>query len=355
MRYAPVKNKIIFFWICVFAVFYLFFSLFSDICFPFVCGFILAYVFTPFVTTLANKTSRYLSRSFWSILFSTGTIMIFVIGGAFLAPKLRDYLTLLSQKLPEYYSLFISFVNDKFPSINISESDIFSLKFETQRFLNQKIYFLASIVEGVASRGKAITKFLSFFIVMPVSLFYFLKDWNRMKSFIFGCVPLQQRRTVVEVSYIIRKTVTSFFYWQFYVVFWLFTYYAVTLKFVLGDSSMYLAITSGLLSFIPFIGCVFSCFLVVFSSIPIMTLTKFYFVIAIYFVGQFIEGYILYPHFVGKKTGLHPLWILFSFFAGAELNGIIGVLIAIPSAAVIRSLCSYSITKFKATQAYKEI
>lgn len=355
MRYAPVKNKIILFWACICAVFYLFFALFSDICFPFICGFILAYIFTPFVTALSERTSRYVSRSFWSILFSVGTIMIFIMGAIFLAPKLRDYLILLSRKLPEYYSLFISFMNDKFPSINISESDIFSLKSEIQKFLDQKIYFLASVIEGLASRGKAITKFFSFFVVMPVSLFYFLKDWNRMRSFIFGCIPLQQRRAVVEIAYIIRKTVTSFFYWQFYIVFWLFVYYAATLSFVLEDSSTYLAITSGLLSFIPFIGCVFSCFLVVFVSIPVMTLTKFYCIIAIYFVGQFIEGYVLYPHFVGRKTGLHPLWILFSFFAGAELNGIIGVLIAIPSAAVIRSLCSYSINKFKATQAYKEI
>lgn len=353
MQYAPVKNKIICFWICIGAIFCLFFTLFSGICFPFAFGFILAYIFSPFVNTLSDKTSRYLSRSFWSLLFSIGTVMIFIIGAAFIAPKLRDYLMLLSQKLPEYYSLFISFVNNKFSFVHINESDVLSLKSEIQKFLDQKIYFLASVIEGLASRGKAITKFFSFFVVMPVSLFYFLKDWNRMRNFIFGCIPLQQRRTIVEVSYIVRRTVTSFFYWQFYIVFCLFAYYSATLKLVLEDNSMYLAITSGLLSFIPFIGCVFSCFLVIFISIPIMTLTKFYCVIAIYFVGQFIEGYILYPHFIAKKTGLHPLWILFSFFAGAELDGVIGVLIAIPSAAVIRSLCSYSMGKFKSTQAYK--
>ena len=189
---------------------------------------------------------------------------------------------------------------------------------------------------------------------MPISLFYFLKDWNRMSDFIFSCVPIQHRRTLLEISYIIRRTVRNFLYWQFYIVFTLFAYYAATLRFVSVDNSMYLAIASGLFSFIPFIGCLFSCFLVIFVSIPVMTLSKFYSIVAIYFIGQFIEGYILYPHFVGKKTGLHPLWILFSFFAGVELKGIIGVLIAIPSAAVVRSLCSYAIRKFKATQTYKQ-
>lgn len=355
MRYAPVKNKIIFFWICICAVFYLFFILFSDICFPFVCGFILAYILTPFATALSDKTSQYLGRSFWSLLFSVTTVMIFIVAAVMVAPKLQNYLIALSKNVPEYYSLLVSFINDKFPFIHIYESDIFSLKTEIQKFLNKKIYFLAPLIEGIASKGKAITKFFSFFIVMPVSLFYFLKDWNRMKSFLFGCIPLQQRRTVIEIASIVRKTVSSFFCGQFYIVFWLFAYYSVALKFVLEDSSVYLAMTSGLLSFIPFIGCVFSCFLAVFISIPVMTLTKFYCIIAVYFVGQFIEGYVLYPHFIGKKTGLHPLWILFSFFAGAELDGIVGVLIAIPSAAVIRSLCGYSIRRFKATQAYKEV
>jgi predicted PurR-regulated permease PerM len=74
----------------------------------------------------------------------------------------------------------------------------------------------------------------------------------------------------------------------------------------------------------------------------------------VYFVGQFIEGYVLYPRLVGRKINLHPLWVLFSFFAGINLGGITGVLIAIPSAAVIRSLMEFAIKKFKSTQAYKQ-
>lgn len=355
MQYAPVKNKTIVFWACVCAIAYLFFTLFSDICFPFICGFIIAYILVPFVTALSRSTSKYLSRSFWSLLFSFSAVMIFIMAAVTLVPKTQNYLVILSKKTPEYYSLLISFINDKFSFIHINESDIFSLKTEIQKFLNKEIYFLAPLIEGLASKGKAITKFFSFFVTMPVSLFYFLKDWDRMRSFVFECIPIQQHRTVVEIASTVRKTVTSFFYGQFHIVFWLFIYYLVALKFVLADNCAGLAITFGLLSFIPFIGCIFSCFLVVFVSIQVMTLTKFYCIIAVYFVGQFIEGYVLYPHFVGKKIGLHPLWLLFSFFAGVELDGITGVLIAIPSAAIIRCLCGYAIHRFKATQTYKKL
>jgi predicted PurR-regulated permease PerM len=111
---------------------------------------------------------------------------------------------------------------------------------------------------------------------------------------------------------------------------------------------------SGMFSFIPLVGALLSCLIIVFVSVPILTLSKLCIILATYFVGQFIEGYVLYPRFVGKKTGLHPLWILFSFFAGMKLCGIVGVLIAIPLAAVIRSLIGFSIDKFKATYAYKQ-
>ncbi len=350
MQYTRINNKFIF-WTCILVCVLIFFSLFSDICFPFVVGFIFAYVFAPFVDYFSKY--KYISRSFLSFLLTAGVVSLFVLGALEIIPRLRDYLIFLHGKIPEYYSIFVSFINDAFSFVSISKSDIASVQTELQKFMDQKVYVLASIVEGVASKTREITKFFSFLIIMPLSLFYFLRDWRGMADFIYECVPIQQRRTFSEVSVIIRKTIRSLMYWQFYIVFTLFAYYAVTLRLVGVEHNIYLALMSGLFSFIPFIGCVFSCFLVIFISIPILTLTKFYFILAIYFVGQFVEGYILYPHFVGKKTGLHPLWILFSFFAGIELKGIIGVLIAIPMAAVIRSLGVYMIRRFKATQAYK--
>lgn len=350
MQYVRVNTKFVF-WMCVVICALTFFSLFSDICFPFFVGFIFAYVFAPAVDYLSMY--KYISRPLLSFVLAAGIVVLFILCALELIPKLSEYLIFLHRKIPEYYSMFVSFMNDAFSFVNIGKKDIASVQTELQKFMDQKVYVLASIVEGVASKTREITKFFSFLVIMPLSLFYFLRDWHGIADFIRECIPLQQRQTFLEVSAIIRKTVRSLMYWQSCIVFVLFAYYAVTLRLVGVEHNIYLAIMSGLLSFIPFIGCLFSCFLVIFISIPILTLTKFYLILVIYFVGQFLEGYVLYPHFVGKKTGLHPLWILFSFFAGIELNGIIGVIIAIPMAAVIRSLCVYMIRRFKATQAYK--
>ncbi|MBR1735212.1 MAG: AI-2E family transporter [Alphaproteobacteria bacterium] len=325
--------------------------LFSDICFPFIVGFIFAYIFAPFVNYCSKRWR--LPRPLLSCFLAIGVVMLFVLGMLEIIPRIRDYSLFLHDKIPEYYSLFISFLNDTFSCINISKADYESFQNELLKYTDQKFYVLASIVEGVASKTHEITRFFSFFVIMPISLFYFLRDWDCIHDTIIKCLPPSHREKFVEVCDIIRSTVKNLLYWQFYIVFSLFIYYSIFLRLVGVENNINLALMSGLFSFIPFIGCIFSACFVIFISIPTLTLSKFYFIVAIYFVGQFFEGYILYPHFVGKKIGLHPLWILFSFFAGIELDGIVGVLIAIPMAAIIRNLSAYLVGKFKATHAYK--
>ena len=189
---------------------------------------------------------------------------------------------------------------------------------------------------------------------MPISFYYFAKDWNKLSSKIYNIVPMRYHKLVDETFYIMRNSFRKFFHAQFYVVAILFAYYFIFL-FIIGiDHYIFFGLLSGLFSFIPFIGAVIACFIVIFFSVGSLTITKLYLLMATYLIGQFIEGYVLSPKFVGKGTGLHPLWILFSFFAGFELLGVIGVLIAIPVVAMFRDLINFYLGKFKASQIYKQ-
>jgi len=153
---------------------------------------------------------------------------------------------------------------------------------------------------------------------------------------------------------VIRKSLFSFIHAQCYVVAILSVYYAGVL-FVLGiPNSLFLGILSGTFSFIPFIGALLAGFLIIFVSIPYFSLTTLCVFIIAYFIGQIFEGYILSPKFVGTGTGLHPLWILFSFFAGYQLLGVIGVLIAIPVIAIFRGIINLLLPQFHASQVYKQ-
>jgi predicted PurR-regulated permease PerM len=315
-----------------------------------VAGFILAYLCTPFV----DLTSKYVNRTLISLILSVCFICIFIIAGIELLPRLKEHLVSIANNIPSYYDRFITFLNNTFSSFGGYNNEIKSLKLEIQKYLDQKIYIFASIIGEIASKREAITSFLSFLIITPIAFFYFLRDWNYMMDCLYNCIPHRQKGILLEASDIVRKTFTNFFHGQFYVVTILSIYYVLLLSIIKMDNCVYLGILSGLFSFIPSIGAAFSCVLVILVSVFTLTTTKLYVILAIYAAGQLIEGYILSPQFVGKRTGLHPLWILFSFFAGIQLWGIVGILIAIPLTAVIRNLIGFAMRRFKAGQSYKQ-
>jgi predicted PurR-regulated permease PerM len=326
--------------------------MFSGICFPFVAGFLLAYLCAPFL----DKVSSRVNRSLISACLALGIIYAFVATIVELMPLVKGYLTRIATSIPVYYDHLISFLEETFSKTDFMgyESEVSSLKIEMRKYLDQRVYILASIMKEIASKRESITNFFSFCVIMPISFFYFLRDWRSMSNFLCECVPNRQRYLVLRISGIARQIFANFFRGQFRVVIVLSIYYALLLWIVRLNSCIYLGVLSGLFSFIPFIGAIFSCVLVLFIGAPLLDQTKLYVILMIYAVGQFFEGYILSPKFVGKRTGLHPLWILFSFFAGVELGGITGVLIAIPAAAVIRGWIGFAIDRFRASQAYKQ-
>ena len=351
MQYLAVKSdsKIIF-WGTVLFLIISFFTLFSDVCFPFVTGFFLAYFFAP----LANQLSKYCNRSLISLFFTLLVVFIFAFTVTESLPKIKEYILRLNEKLPEYYTQFIDFLNGLNLNVDPSKPELINAKDEIQKYLNQKAHILASVIGKVASKGNVIASFFSFFLIMPISFYYFLKDWEKMSKCIYGMIPHKHKKIFIEAAAIAHNSLNCFFKGQFCVVGILYVYYSILLYSIGIKHFISLGFLSGLFSFIPCIGAFFSFLLVLFVSAPALTLTKLYILIVIYFVGQFIEGYILSPNLVGKKTGLHPLWILFSFFAGIQLKGIWGVLIAIPLATIIRNLLYFVISKVKAAQFFKQ-
>ncbi|MDR2681749.1 MAG: AI-2E family transporter [Holosporaceae bacterium] len=351
MPYVKINDRYIF-WIAVLFLGIVFFYLFSDICFPFIAGFVMAYLCAP----ILDRLSAYgVHRGIMSFVLTIGIVAIFVFALVRITPVIKEYLVFLSNHSSDYYARLVEFFNDSFSSLGEQyRNEIIQIKNEMQHYLDKKVYILLSIIEKIASQGDSIRSLITFSVVTPIAFFYFLKDWDGMSNYIVRVIPHRHKNLALEVFELIRRTLRDFFNGQFYVIIVLSTYYGILLTVINPKNAFSFGIISGLFSFIPVIGAMFSCILVIFLSAPILTLEKLLWIASIYFVGQFIESYFLYPRFVGRKTGLHPLWILFAFFAGALLHGIIGVLVSIPIAAVLRNLVGFAVDRFRATMAYKQ-
>lgn len=350
MNYA--NNKKLFLFGFVFIGVASFSYAFSDILFPFIFGFVLAYLFAPAI----KFSSKYCSRSVASFVLVGLFIALFVSAGLIFIPKIKEYLSYIADNLPTYYENFVKF-SDQFilsEAMMPYQNEIESLKQELQKYSNQKLLILTSVLREVVSQKSTIAGWMSFCVIAPISFYYFAKDWEKLSGTVYDIVPKRQRETVTEVFLIIRRSFRRFFHAQFYVVGILFAYYSALLWLIKIDHCLFFGILSGLLSFIPFIGAIIACFIVIFLSVSCLNIPRLWVLIAIYALGQILEGYILSPKLVGRRTGLHPLWILFSFFAGFKLLGILGVLISIPVTAMLRDLINFGICNYKSSQLYKQ-
>ena len=112
---------------------------------------------------------------------------------------------------------------------------------------------------------------------------------------------------------------------------------------------------AGDISFIPYVGSIIGfvvslaiAFAQFDSLVPILQ------VVAVFMVGQFIEGNFLTPNLVGDSIGLHPVWVMFALLAGGVLLGFLGLMIAVPVAAIIGVLVRHAIINYKHSSLYKD-
>ena len=82
-------------------------------------------------------------------------------------------------------------------------------------------------------------------------------------------------------------------------------------------------------------------------------MTQWLWLAGVFLVGQIAEGYFLTPYLVGKKVGLHPVWIIFMLLAGGMVAGFLGVLLAVPTAAVLGVFIRHLIKWYQTTDFYK--
>ena len=65
-----------------------------------------------------------------------------------------------------------------------------------------------------------------------------------------------------------------------------------------------------------------------------------------------LEGYVLTPRLVGDRVGLHPVWVIFALLAGGSLFGFVGLLLAVPAAAVIGVLTRFAVLRYRDSRYY---
>jgi len=338
------------FWVATFLVLAALLWLLHDMLLPFVAGIALAYVLAP----LADRIERLgVNRTIAALLIVSLLVVTLIALILLLVPLLLQQGVALISHIPGYFKRIKDLIVDpNFPWLNWLGSA------ETGKsasdLVGQVATWLMSFSYSLWTGGKALVSFASVLIVMPVVTFYLIRDWHAMIDRVDSSVPVRQRGAVRELAREIDAAIGGFLRGQFGVCIVLGCYYAIALMLVGLDFALLIGLTAGVITFVPYIGSMTG--LMIAASVAIAQFwpdwKRIVLVVAIFLIGQFIEGNIVSPKFVGERVGLHPVWLIFAMFAFGYLFGFVGLLIAVPLGAAIVVLLRFALRQYFASPFY---
>lgn len=211
----------------------------------------------------------------------------------------------------------------------------------------------ATIFGGVSKSGIAILGWIANLVLIPVVAFYFMRDGRDMLHRVRDLLPRPMEPVAVRLAYESDQVLGGFIRGQLSVMISLGAIYATGLTLVGVDLGILIGIVAGLVSFVPYLGAVVGV-----GAAVIATLVQhgdwqhLLLVLVVFTVGQTIESFILTPWLVGDKIGLHPVAVIFAIMAGGQLFGFLGVLLALPVAAVMVVVLRYVHERYTHSQLY---
>lgn len=338
-----------FFWTLAAIGFVGFVVLFKSVLLPFVLGMIIAYLLNPLVNALGRlQISRGPASLFILLGFSTLTLSFF----ALLVPVLYRELSDFSRELPGYIDRLTEMVTPY--SEKIQNQDGVDLKAVLRQNASAGLNAANQVLYGMAAGGLAVLNILSLLVITPIVAYFMMKEWINMTNWVKDLMPRDQKNTIMNLLDQINRKLAGFIRGQISVAFILGVMYALALTLAGLKYGLLIGFTAGLLSIIPMVGSIVGLVVGVLVAWFQSGAWSYVLIIAaIFLVGQAIEGNFLTPRLVGRSVGMHPLWIFFALLAGGALFGILGMLLAVPVAAVIGVLAIFGIKRYKNSAYYK--
>ncbi|KAB0269505.1 AI-2E family transporter [Microvirga brassicacearum] len=343
------------FWILTLAVTVLLLAIFRAVLLPFVAGFALAYMLDP----LADRLQRTgIGRLGASLIILILFVLVFIVALMVIVPLLGQQLGEFVDRLPSYVARLQQLaVEQGGPLIDRlgGANALSDIQKSVGNLMSQGIAWMGTFLQGLWSGGQALLGIFSLLVVTPVVAFYMLVDWDRMVSTVDSWMPMRNRDTIRAIARDIDRAIAGFVRGQALVCLILGTFYAVALTLLGLNFGAMIGMTSGILSFIPYVGSLTGLILSMGVAIvqfwPDWTLIVA--TLGIFVFGQFVEGNILSPKLVGESVGLHPVWLMFALLAFGSLFGFVGLLMAVPLAAAIGVIARFALQQYLTSPLYR--
>jgi len=306
---------------------------------PFIGAFLVAYLFSPLVDKLHKiGLPRWLSIS--AVFIGIGVVITLAFW--YLVPLVWEQLMYAKNSIPSGIHWanykFLPWLSDSFNLVPM-ELDVDQISAAIMEYV-QTNYSADSIQAMIAKLAQSGLNFIQIggtVVLIPIIAFYFLLDWDRMLDSFRRLIPRRYEEQTLVIVKECHSVLGAFVKGQFLVMVLLGVVYAMGLQLIGLEVGLIIGMVAGLCSIIPYLGFAVGIIAAVIASLFQFGIDwmQLLLVGVVFMIGQAVEGYILQPFLLGDKIGLSPVAVVFAVLAGAQLGGILGMLIALPVAAVI--------------------
>jgi predicted PurR-regulated permease PerM len=338
------------FWLAALAIGVLALYLLREVLAPFVAGAAVAYLLDP----LCDRLQRMgLGRTLATTVVTIAFVVIVALLLLLLLPTLYHQVISFIESLPAIVETVRERVQPLIEDLREAAGHTAQIRQAAGDFAGRAVNWALQAPGALVTGGLALVNILSLVFITPVVTFYLLRDWDRVLAHIDSLLPREHADTIREQARLVNETLSGFVRGQATVCFLLGAFYAVALSLAGLNFGLVIGLVAGVLSFIPFVGTIFG--FVASSGVAFAQFDEWHriaIVVAIFVFGQVVEGNVLTPKLVGDRVRLHPVWVIFALLAGGALFGFVGVLLAVPTAAVIGVLTRFAVSRYTASPIY---
>ncbi len=319
---------------------------------PFLIAGLLAYLGHPFVVRLEQ---RGLSRNNSTLTVFSVILLLVLMLPIVIIPLLERQIGVFVSNWPGYVD-WVQRVALPWAQQHIGFGETLNLELLKQAFVDhwrQVGGTAIGLVAVVSKSGLAVLEWMANLVLIPVVTFYLLRDWGDLIEHLRSLLPRAAEPKVYRVAMDCDEVLGTFMRGQLSVMLALTVIYTVGLWMVGLDLAFLIGLLAGIVSFVPYLGLIVGVVVAGTASIvQVHDLSLLLFVIAVFGVGQLLEGFVLTPWLVGERIGLHPVMVIFSVMAGGQLFGFFGILLALPVSAVLVVLLRYAHDQYLESSIY---
>ncbi len=321
----------------------------GDVLLPFVLGGAIAYFLDPVADRLEDMG---LSRAMATGVITVIALVAFVVLALAVVPTLINQTVQLFDVAPQLFRDLQAFLTERFPGV-MDEGSVIR---ETLGRIGETIRDRGGeLLNTALSSAASLLNVVLLFVIVPVVAVYMLLDWDNMVARIDELLPRDHAPTIRQLAKEVDAVLAGFVRGMGSVCLVLGIYYAAALWLVGLQFGLVVGVVAGLLTFIPYVGAIVG------GALAIgLALFQFWgdwvWIIAVWAIfqsGQFIEGNILTPRWVGSSIGLHPVWLLLALSVFGSIFGFVGMLVAVPLAAALGVLARFASSQYRDSRLYR--